>query len=1043
MLRSAHFALALCLSLMTLVASSLFADELSFNRDVRPILSDRCFHCHGPDAENQESEFRLDSRENATADLGGYAGIVPGDLDESELHARIRSEDDDRMPPEDAVRQLTDEERDILDRWIKEGAKFDKHWSFVPLPEKTEVPTFDGEANDGAVWARNEIDSFIYQGMVNAEMQPNVELEKEKWLRRVTFDLTGLPPTVEELKAFRDDGSRGAHATVVDRLLDSDACAERLASEWLDVARYSDTYGYQRDDGRFVWPYRDWVIGAFRENMPYHEFIKWQVAGDLLPNATRDQRLATTFNRLHSHKKEGGSSEEEFRVEMVSDRSHTFAAAFLGLTMECARCHDHKYDPLKTKEYYQLTSFFANIEERGLISFFTPSVPTPAMPLPSEKQEADLAAAAVEVKQAEEALKSAWAEEDPKFNEWLDEQPSIDDLDALPGLVSSLSFDEFVEGKLPDGARSDKPATTSKKNTLVDGHDGKAIRLTGDDAVDLPGIGHFKRHDPFSFSLWIKASDLDDRSVILRRSRAWDDAASAGYELMREGDRLNFKICHFWPGNAIAVRMTEPIETDRWYHVAVTYDGSSKAAGLKLYVDGTAEKTEVWKDHLTRDASTWGGYRDLAIGERFRDRGFKQGLVDELRVFDRQLSQIEVLRLSGAKAEATEAALKEQYGLTVSPAIRDALAAVRTAREKWNKTMDSIPAIMVMEELEQPRDTYVLNRGSYEDHGEKVTAETPTFLPPFPADAPRNRLGLVKWATDPNHPLTSRVTVNRYWQLMFGTGLVRTPEDFGLQGELPTHPELLDWLSRRFVESGWDVRALLRSMALSSTYRQSSVVSAEVRQQDPENVHYARGPSQRLSAEAIRDNVLAVSGLLKNKVGGAPVKPYDLPLAYNPIGADKGEGLYRRSLYTYWKRTSPAPVMMTMNANKRDVCRVRREVASSPLQSLVLLNGPQFVEASRVLGGRLLKDHGDDVPAMVEEAFVLLTSRSPTEREAEILQELFEEQEKHFGDKPEQAKELLSMGEAGNDKSLPQDRLAAATVLVNAMMNLDECVRLK
>ncbi len=1051
-----------------LPSSRLDGDEISFNRDVRPILSDRCFHCHGPDAENQDSEFRLDSRDHATADLGGYAGIVPGDLAGSEVHRRIHSSDHDRMPPADAVRQLTDKERAILDQWIQAGAPFDQHWAYVPLPEQTRVPSLSPPMQQ---WARNEIDAFIGQGIEQSGMQPNKQLGREKWLRRVTFDLTGLPPTPKAILAFRNDTSEQAYEKVVDQLLSSAACAERLTSEWLDVARYSDSYGYQRDDERFVWPYRDWVIRAFRDNMPFDQFITCQVAGDLLPNATVDQRLATTFNRLHSHKKEGGSSEEEFRIEMVSDRVHTFASAFLGMTMECARCHDHKYDPIRTKEYYQLASFFANIDERGLISFFTPSVPTPAMPLPSREQAAALEAAQTALDQAESDLEAAWTQSDPGWELWRDQvdthplaaeerlaPASAEEILDLPGLVSHLSFDVRDQDKLPDSVRADTPAKSSLANRLVPGHRGKSIQLTGDDAVTIPNVAHFARHDPFSFSLWINAHDLEARSVILRRSRAWDDAGSAGYELLREGDRLNFKICHFWPGNAIAVRATRPITTDRWYHVAVTYDGSSKASGLKLYIDGSNQDTEIWKDHLTRDASNWPGARDLAIGERFRDRGFKQGQIDEFSVFDRELSSREVARLAGIPLPSDEASLKQEYGLSTSPVIGAAQTRLHAARKTWNQIMDSIPAIMVMEESEQPRATYVLRRGSYEDRGEQVTPDTPDFLPDFPEDAPENRLGLAQWLTDPYHPLTARVAVNRYWQIMFGVGLVRTPEDFGLQGQPPTHPELLDWLARRFVESGWDIRKLLRMIALSSTYRQSSIVSAQTRVSDPENTVYARGPSQRLSAEMVRDNALAVSGLLVDTVGGPPSRPYDLALAYNPIQPDRGKGLYRRSLYTFWKRTSPAPAMITMNANKREVCRLRREVASSPLQALVLLNGTQFMEASRVLASRLLTEHPDDLRAIIHEAFLLFTSRKPSEQETQILEDLVRKQQKRFADQPARIQALLgdlatesatSSGQPGSDANapsesgLPGDQLAAVTVLINTIMNFDESVRLE
>ncbi len=1046
------------------------ADEVSYNLDVRPILSDRCYHCHGPDAENQDSALRLDARDNALADLGGYAAIVPGNLDASELHARIRSTDaNERMPPPDAVRDLTDAQRDILDRWIEQGAPFEAHWAFTSIPTSVDAPTNTIDPT----WSRGPIDSFVQARMTQAGLEPNAQAPREKWLRRVTFDLTGLPPTLQDIKRFASDQSPDAYEQVVDRLLTTEACAERLATEWLDVARYSDSYGYQRDDERFVWPWRDWVIRAFHDNMPYDQFIQWQLAGDLLPDATQDQVLATTFNRLHSHKKEGGVAIEEFRVENVADRTHTVAGAFLGLTMECCRCHDHKYDPLTTQEYYQLSAFFDNIDERGLISFFTSAVPTPAMPLCSEDQSRQLQAATEAIEVATKEFDRVCDASDEGFDAWLSQRQTSDE---IAGLVASISFDAAVpidnadakteEGKplnadtglaFANTANDGKQALTLATNRLVPGHRGSAIQLTGDDSVVIPGSGHFTRDQQFSFSLWAKFPDDDERAVIYRRSRGWDDAGSVGYELIQEDGHLSAKLCHFWPGDAICVETTGELERGTWQHIVVTYDGTSRATGLKIYLNGFIAPSVIVQDHLTRSITQWnGGYNDLAIGSRYRDRGFKDGAVDEFQVYDRELTSIETRQLFDDKTiedcmsrpkdefdDRDHQELKEYFLSRIhAPAIA-ARQNVLTAHRRRNALMDSIPAIGVMRERAVPRPTYVLKRGVYDSHGERVEPATPAALPDFPIDQPRNRLGLARWLTDPNHPLTSRVTVNRYWQMMFGKGLVRTPEDFGLQGDPPTHPQLLDWLARDFIDSGWDVRELLRKIALSATYRQSSVVSREIRNRDPENRWLARGPSQRLSAEMIRDNVLAVSGLLVDKVGGPPAKPYDLELAYNPMGAAKDDGLYRRSLYTFWKRSSPTPVMMTMNAGTREVCRVQREIAPSPLQALVLMNGVQFVEASRVLAAKLVRTHQDDVEQLASESFELLTSRKPAPDELEVLVKLFQEQSEQFRERPQQANELLKVGVAASPSDLDPVEVAAATVLVNSIMNLDECVRHK
>ncbi len=995
-LRAFQFLLVSCL------LGNSFA-EVDFNQDVRPILSDKCFKCHGPDAKNQKSEFRLDSFDAATQDLGGYFGIVPGNLDKSEVHWRLHTDDPDEiMPPPSAKMTLTKAEREVIDQWIREGARYEQHWSFRPLPETISVPA------EGEGWARNPIDRFVLRKLKNAGFEPSAEVSREKWLRRVTFDLTGLPPTIAEIDAFLADPSPKAHEAVVDRLLDSDAYAERMTSEWLDVARYSDTYGYQVDRNRTVWPWRDWVIRAFRENLPYDDFITWQVAGDLLPNATHDQILATCFNRLHPQKVEGGSVEEEFRIEYVSDRLHTFGTAFLGLTMECTRCHDHKYDPLTQRDYFSLSAFFNNIDEAGLYSFFTSSVPTPTLELPTERQKDALAAVEREIEMLEAEILNAPPSEPAK-------------------LIAHLSFEELAGGKLENLANAEQPASTNSNNQIVPGKIGNAIQLTGDDAVNLPkGVGDFTRDEPFSIALWIQTPDVKERAVVVRRSKAWTDAASRGYELLIEDGRLSAALIHFWPGNAIRVRTTEPVPVNTWTHVAVRYDGSSRANGLQIFVNGSNADTEIVRDHLTREIAG-GGDPFVGLGQRMRDKGFKNGRVDEFRVYRGLLSSGEIGALAGVKPGIEAVDLRPSH----SPQLQK-------ARERRSQIAKSIPEIMVMREMPGNRPTFVLERGEYSKRGEPVSAATPKVLPEMDPELPPNRLGLAKWLTDPAHPLTTRVTVNRYWQLMFGRGLVSTSEDFGSQGKPPSHPQLLDWLSRDFIAHGWDLHHLLRQIALSATYRQDSRVSPQMREKDPENLLLARSPSDRLPAEMIRDNALAVSGLLSSKIGGPSVKPYDLEVSFKPMKPDTGENLYRRSVYTFWKRTAPAPVMMTLDASKRDVCTVKREKTASPLQSLVLLNGPQFVEAARVTAERLLDEHGDDESSLIRHAFRLMTSRHPEPREHEILASLVHEQLAVFTANPNQAAEFLKAGARPSAGNHPPGRLAATTVLISTLMNFDE-----
>ncbi len=1032
--------------LLLLLAAPLLQAErpIDFNRDIRPIISDRCYKCHGPDAKNQKSDFRLDTREHAIADLGGYAGITPGNLEQSDLHHLIRSDDEDEvMPPLKSKLSLNDAEKDLLDRWIKEGVPYDKHWSLKPLPAEVPVP----ESTD---WVRTPIDAFILKEATAQNLQPTPEASREKWLRRVTFDLTGLPPTLPELDAFLADQSPEAFEKVVDRLLDTDAYAERMTSEWLDVARYSDSYGYQVDKDRFVWPYRDWVIRAFRGNLPYDQFTTWQLAGDLLPNATRDQILATTFNRLHPQKVEGGSVPEEFRIEYVSDRLHTFGTAFLGLTLECCRCHDHKYDPIKTKEYYQLSSYFANIDEAGLYSYFTPSIPTPTLELSTPEQDQQITNADETIAAAEAALAAVITGSTTPFETWLHDPGDF----AWTGLLSHTSFDKRKGGDLPDSVRPDKPTKSSDNNVSVDGVVGQGLKLSGDDPVNLSAVGNFNRAEPFSIGLWINAPEAYDRAVIVKRSKAWTDAASRGYEIIIEEGKLSAALVHYDPGNSLRIRGTAPLPLNEWHHLTMTYDGSSKAAGLRLFLDGKPLATEIIRDKLTRTIGG-GGDPDLVLGERMRDNGFKDGLVDELLVFHRQLSPLEVAQLHDGKTltDLLTAATSgkstfspetkhqlHQYFLTNHQPYLDALKHLYEARDAKRRLQEGITEIMVMREMEQPKPCYILERGVYDARGAQVTAATPAALPPFPPDQPNNRLGLARWLTEPSHPLTGRVAVNRYWQMFFGRGLVRTSEDFGSQGSPPSHPELLDWLSRDFISHGWDLQHLIKTITLSATYRQGTTTDPKSREIDPENIYLARGTTDRLPAEMIRDNALATSGLLVQKVGGPPAKPYELAVSFKPKDPDKGEGLYRRSLYTWWQGTAPPPVMMTLNASKRDVCRVFRETTNSPLQAFVLLNGPQFVEAARVLAAHLLLKHPDAPDALIAEAFRTLTSRLPAPREAAILRELYDEQLAQFTATPAKAEALLKTGSSPADKTLPAPQQAAAAVLVNTIMNLDEAV---
>jgi hypothetical protein len=971
------------------------SNAIDFDRDIRTLLSDRCFLCHGPDAGSREADLRLDVREEA---LGV---IQPDDPDEGEFMHRIFSQDIDVvMPPPDSNLSLSPSEKDLLARWVRGGAEWKQHWSFAPR-EKIAPPTVHSvDLVEGA------IDQFLLERLESEGLSYAPMASKEKLIRRLTFDLTGLPPTLEEIDAYLNDASPQAYEKLVDRLLESQHYGQRMASDWLDVARYSDTYGYQVDRDRYVWPWRDWVIRAFNSNMPYDRFITEQIAGDLLPNASDDQVLATTFNRLHPQKVEGGSTEEEFRVEYVADRTQTFATAFLGLTMECARCHDHKYDPISQKEYYQLFSFFNNIDEAGLYSYFTDSVPTPTLAMMSEDQKKTLSTLSSKVKEMGEQVPVT--ELDVNDRRFIDQALS----------AKGASPIEVVDFSAVGGGNS--PATDARGKP--------AVLLSGDDAVNLK-TGNFTRYQPFSIALSIHVADFKDRAVIFHRSRAWTDAASRGYQLLIENGKLSASLIHFWPGNAISVMTKAELPINQWVDLALVYDGSATASGLKIFVDGELAELDITRDHLTKNI-TGGGGDHLAIGERFRDRGLKGGQVSEFRVYDRQLSELEVRMMhddlslpagirqaanEGEILESHKRLLQEHWSLNGSTQDAQHRSELKTAREQLARFLDGLTEIMVMREMVEPKPAFVLARGLYSDRLEQVSAEFPSVFVSVDQSYEKTRLGLAQWLTDPEHPLTSRVAVNHFWQLIFGQGLVSTPEDFGLQGAPPTHPELLDWLASDFVSSGWDLRGLIKQMVMSRAYRQESSVSKELLRRDPTNELLARSPAYRLPAEMLRDNVLSASGLMVDKIGGPPAMPYELASSFKPTTPSKGEGLYRRSLYTYWKRTGPAPVMLALDASKRDVCRVKREKTSSPLQALAMLNGPQFVEASRAMSQRLIEQYGADNSAPIaRDMFRTLTSRTPSSAEERVITELYQDQLQHFAADINAAVQYLSQGEFGD-----------------------------
>ncbi len=1016
--------------------------KVDFNLQIRPLLSDRCFKCHGPDETARKAKLRLDTEEGArrTLDEAGHRrAFAPGDLAGSDGWLRMMTDDpDDKMPPPESKLSLSAEELDLIRRWIEEGAVYAATWwSFTPVTT-VPVPPAPGGGD-----AAHPIDRFVRHALGHAGLEPSPEATRETLIRRVALGLTGLPPTLSEVDAFLADETGEGYERVVERYLASPRYGEHMAREWLDLARYADTFGYQADVEVDLSPWRDWVIRAFNENLSYRDFLRWQLAGDLLPGATRDQVLATAFNRLHRQTNEGGSIEEEFRQEYVADRVNTFGTALLGLSLECARCHDHKYDPIRQQDYYQFAAFFNNIDESGLYSHFTRATPTPTLLLWEGDQAQRRDALLARIREAEVKLAEARAAATAR---------SVGQPARLPVPAARFDFEVL------EGPRSPSQQGTNIFAELHDGPEqtpgrqgGHALRFSGDNDAAIRGAGVFKRTSPFSFSLWIRPAEAQERAVIFHMSRAWTDSGSRGYELVLEQGRPFFGLIHFWPGNALAVRALVPVPTHQWSHLAVTYDGSSRAAGVMLYLDGALLPVEVVRDHLAKDIlhkAEWGdsdvGHVPLTLAGRFRDSGFKGGAIDEFQVFETELAPWEVGLLAGKPVPG------DGYPhFHDDAACRSALAELTRLREAENDLVTPVREIMVMREMASPRPTHLLRRGHYSMPGERVERRTPASLPPWPADRPADRLALADWLTARNHPLTARVQVNRVWRMHFGRGLVATAEEFGSQGSPPTHPELLDWLAGWFMDHDWDLKALHRLILTSATFRQTSAARPDLLARDPENRLLARGPRRRLAAEAVRDNALAVSGLLHERIGGPSVKPYQPAGLWEESGTgksyrqDHGDKLYRRSLYTFWRRTAPPPSMLTFDATSREVCTAKRETTATPLQALVLLNDPQFVEAARVLGQRLVEAAPVDVGQRVVQAFRLATGRRPLASEVDILRRLFDEQRAYFENHPEEAARYLAVGEAPRDPALAASELAATAVVTAAVLNHDEFVMLR
>jgi len=1039
------------------------------------------------------ANLRLDQKESLFADRGGYRIVVPGKPAESKIYQKVSASDPEvRMPPFYSDRKLTPAQIELIKRWIDEGAKYEQHWSFVP-PQRPPVP-----AVKDSHWPRNPIDNFVLARLEREGLRPSPEADKATLLRRVTFDLIGLPPTPAELDSFLADKSPDAYERRVDQLLSSPHYGEKMAMEWLDLARYSDTHGYHIDSLRQMWRWRDWVIDAYNRNMPYDEFTIEQLAGDLLPNATLEQKIASGFNRNHMIDFEGGAIPEEYHVEYVVDRVSTTGTTWLGLTVGCARCHDHKYDPIKQKDFYRMFAFFNTVPERGLDGQLGNAAPVLELPTPAQQQEMDRFNRQIADTLAAIPEKDMVAQE----NQWRTAASAAPD-SRLPAPDARLAAHYEFEGNLVDTSGHGLNAKATRGDVVYDdGAIGKAAEFSGETQVDFASAGDFDRDRPFALAFWAQPDGTKGLELIQKRDASpnW-----RGYEItiddptfdgpQRPRFTLIVRLASRWPGDAIEVKTKERVRFERSRHLLLNYDGSGRASGVSLYLDGKPLATEAVKDHLSGSISTTAA---LSVGDKKIGRPFK-GQIDDLRIYDRVLTADEPLNLAvelparallaelaGKPVEKIEslepekppveadigmtdkaqtkeqqeanrikshqARLSEYYLTVVAPErYRKLYAQLKGLQEKKRKLQESIPTVMVMAEMKKPRDTFVLGRGQYDNPGEKVTPGVPGFLPPLPPGAPPDRLTLAKWLVDPGNPLTARVAVNRAWQSVFGTGIVKTAEDFGTQGEPPSHPELLDWLASEFVRTGWDVKGLERLIVTSATYRQSSRATPEMAESDPENRLLARGPRFRLPAEEIRDNVLAASGLLNPKIGGPSVYPYQPKGLWEEMAFGEGfsaqtyvpstgADLYRRSMYTIWKRTVPPPSLTTFDAPDREKCTARRSRTNTPLQALVLLNDPTYVEASRALAQRAMTEAGKDPTKRIDYVFRLATARTPQPQERQVLMTIEKQELTEYRHDKASALKLLAVGESKYNAKLDPAELAAWTTVASTVLNLDETI---
>ncbi|MCB1224297.1 MAG: DUF1553 domain-containing protein [Verrucomicrobiales bacterium] len=1018
-----------CLGLAT--GPRVTAEPVRFNRDIRPFLSDTCFKCHGPDAKTREADLRLDDETAAKSEIDGHATIVAGDPSASEAMRRILTTDrEEQMPPPDSGLTLTSEQKALFQRWIQEGAVYEKHWSLEPIRR----PPSQG----------NAVDFFIRRKLKEAGIAPSPAATAETQLRRLSLDLTGLPPSLAELDAFlaqaQAQGLDAAYEAAADRLLRSPRHAEHWAWYWLEAARYADTDGYQNDGPREMWRWRDWVISAFQANLPFDQFTIEQLAGDLLPKPTHQQLIATAFNRNHRYNSEEGIPIDEFLLENAVDRVDTTSTVWMGVTMGCARCHDHKYDPFSQKEYYQLIDYFNDVAESGRAVKVGNSEPW--IKTPTDEQRRRLRQLSSALQRNQTALKNAEPDIAAAAERWAAQQAAPTSV-LNEGLDFHYSFDQETKN-----VQAKTAGATQEK-----GPKGRAAIVRDEGWFELDKVPGLIGNGRFSIAFWMNPSDVQSGPVL---SNEMPGTGRNGVLVEFADGHLRWNNITRWISGVSTIETRQNLTAGEWVHVTLTNDGTQRADGMQIYLNGRRSAVNVIRNTNSNTAKRDQGTA-MRIGYSVHAGHWSGALADlrfyTTRTLNQQEAQLLAVNLSptqiaqipqtkrtlGQTARLRQAYL-EHGGNTGHTALLKASQEAEAARIRY---LDSLPTTMIMRDLPQGRPSFVRERGVYDALGEAVQPGVPAALPPLPEGEKNDRLSFARWLVNGRHPLTARVAANRCWQLVFGCGLVDTAEDFGSQGHLPSHPELLDWLAAELMDSGWDQRHLIKTLVMSQTYRQTSASTAPQRRADPDNILLSHAPRPRLPGNVLRDQALLISGLLVEKIGGPSVYPYQPKGLWEEASnarytEGKGEDLYRRSLYTYWKRTLAPPSMAVLDTGDREYCTVKPKRTNTPLQALTLMNEITFVEAARKFAERMLLEGGEKDVDRITFAFRTATSRRPQPEELQVLQEALKGFRAEFRQNPSDATALPRTGASPAAAKLDPIELAAHAALANVLLNLDE-----